>query len=184
LDPKFALAHCGYADHFLWLAAASYLPAHETIPRVREETRKALEIDPSLPEAHAMLGIVAGVYYYDWKEAERRFRMAMAHDPVPPRVHEWYGYFYLLPMGQLEEAVEQQEQGLKEDPLNFVACITLAESLVSVGRLAEAEAHKVLEFEENQPWALWNLALTNITLLSSIEENSLKFRVTTRTATY
>ena len=130
------------------------------------------------------MGVVAGVYDYDWKEAERCFRLALAHDPVPPRVRQWYGYFYLLPMGQLEEAVEQQEQGLKEDPLNFVACITLAESLVSVGRLAEAEAHKVLEFEENQPWALWNLALTNITLLSSIEENSLKFRVTTRTATY
>jgi serine/threonine-protein kinase len=151
LDPEFALAHCGYADHFLWLASAGYLPAHEAMPLVREEARKALEIDPSLPEAHAMLGIVAGVYDYDWKEAERCFRMAMAHDPVPPRVHQWYGFFYLLPMGRLEEAVEQIEQELKDDPLNCNTRLILANSLLIVGRLGEAqvEVHKVLEFEEN-----------------------------------
>jgi serine/threonine-protein kinase len=163
LDPEFALAHCGYADYFLWLAAAPGLvPAHEAMPRVREEARRALEFDPSLPEAHAMLGIVAGVYDYDWKEAERRFRLALAHDPVPPRVRQWYGVWYLLAMGPTEEAVEQTEQGLKGDPLNVMAGVSLACSLISVGRLVEAQAvlHKVLELEENHAAASYLLALT------------------------
>jgi len=162
LDPEFALAHCGYADYFLVLASLSYLPAHEAMPRVREEARKALEIDPSLPEAQAMLGIVAGVYDYDWKEAERRFRLALAHDPVPPRVRQLYGWFYLLPMGRLEEAVEQAEQELREDPLSIGARNGLAFSLLSVGRLSEAQAeeHKILEFEENHQLASYVLALT------------------------
>jgi serine/threonine-protein kinase len=162
LDPEFALAHCGYADYFVLLAGTGYLPAHKEMSLAREEARKALEIDPSLPEAHAMLGIVAGVYDYDWKEAERRFLLALAHDPVPPRVHQWYGHFYLLPVGRAEEAVVQAEQGLKGDPLNVIARLHLAVSLVGVGRLAEAqaEAHKALEFEENHTTASVLLAIT------------------------
>jgi tetratricopeptide (TPR) repeat protein len=140
LDPEFALAHCGYADHFWLIAAAGYLPAHEAMPLVREEARKALEIDPALPEAHAMLGIVAAAYNYDWKEAEQHFRLALAQDPVPPRVRQFYGHLYLMPMGRTEEAVEQIEKGLKADPLNIVARLNLALSFFSAGRLADAQA--------------------------------------------
>jgi Tfp pilus assembly protein PilF len=162
LDPDFAQAHCGYADYFLGSASVGFLPAHEGMPLVREEARKALEIDPSLPEAHAMLGIVAGVYDFDWKESERRFRLAMAHNPIPPRVRQWYGFFYLLPMGRTREAVEQVEQEVKGDPLYVLAHLALAVSLVCTGRLAEAqvELHKVLEFEENYVWAAYMVALT------------------------
>ena len=49
---------------------------------VRSQAQKALDLDPSLPEGHAMLGAVAGSLEYDWKEAERHFRLAIAHDPV------------------------------------------------------------------------------------------------------
>ncbi len=161
LDPEFALAHCGYADYFLFMAS-SLLPAHEVMPLMREEARRALALDPLLPEAHALLGIVAGVYDYDWKEAERLFRLAMAHDPVPPRVRQWYGVMFLLPMGRTEEAVEQAEQGLKGDPLNIAARIGLVASLFSLGRLSDAQAefYKALEFEENNEWAFLFLALT------------------------
>ncbi len=162
LDPGFALAHCGYADHLLFFATSGYLPAHEAMPQMREEARKALEIDPALPEAHAMLGIVAGVYDYDWKEAERRFHLAMAHDPVPPRVRQWCGFMYLLPIGRAEEAVQQCELGVQEDPLNVIARTSLGAALLNAQRLADAQAelHKVLEFEENHPSPSLFLALT------------------------
>jgi len=162
LDPEFALAHCGYADQLLFLASARLLPAHETMPLVRQESQKALDIDPSLPEAHAMLGNEAALYDYNWKEAGRRFDMAMAQDPIPPRVRQWYGWIYLLPMGRAKEAVNQQEEGLKGDPLNIVARASLAMSLIHVGKLADAqvEARKILELEENSSHALVVLALT------------------------
>jgi len=86
----------------------------------------------------------------------------MAQEPVPPQVLQWYGWFYSQPMGRIEEAIQQQEQGLKADPLNAIARITLAWSLLTAGRLAEAqkEAHKVMELEENHPWVSWIFALT------------------------
>ena len=155
LDPEYALAHCGYADYYLWLSSSTLMPADEAMPIVFEEAQKALRLEPSLPEAQAMLGIVAGVYRYDWQEAERQFLLAMEQHPIPPRVRQWYGHFYLLPIGRIEEAVEQQEKGLKADPLNLAAGVCLAYALVVAGRLGEAqvELHKVLEFEKNNTWA-------------------------------
>jgi serine/threonine-protein kinase len=160
LDQNYALAHSSYAD-FLWVATTGYLPAHEAMPLVREEARMALDIDPSMPEAHAMLGIVAALYDYNWKEAERRFRLAMAHEPVPSRVRQLYSYCYLMPMGRIEEAVDQIGQQIKMDPFDIIGRIGLAVSLFNAGRLAEAqaEAHKVLGLEENHPWASGLLAL-------------------------
>ena len=64
--------------------------------RARELATRALEIDPDLPEAHAMLGIVAGHYDYDWSEAERRFRLAVGREPLSPHLRQWYGTFFLF----------------------------------------------------------------------------------------
>jgi serine/threonine protein kinase/Tfp pilus assembly protein PilF len=161
LDPNYSLAHCGLADHYLLVTAnIRDVAAHEAMPLIREESRKALDNDPSMPEAHGMLGVVAAAYDYDWKEAERQFRLAMARDPVPPRVRQWYGFWYLGPMGRAKEAVKQIEQGLKEDPLDIILRGVMSWSLLNAGMLpeAQAEAHKVLEFEENQPSALLALA--------------------------
>jgi tetratricopeptide (TPR) repeat protein len=146
--------HCGYAEYILGLTSAGYLPAHEAMPLMRKEARKALEIDPSLPEANTILGVVSGTYDYDWKEAEQSFRSAMTHTPVPPSVRQWYGWFYLMPVGRLEEGIEQQEQGIKEDPLNIIAHAILAYSYIIIGRLADAEAaaRRVLELEEDHVW--------------------------------
>jgi tetratricopeptide (TPR) repeat protein len=114
-----------------------------------------------LPEAHAMLGIVAGVYDYDWKEAERLFRLAMARDPVPPLVHSWYGYFFLLLLGRVGNAIEEMEQSLREDPLNLMSRLVLAQGLSWVGRYEDSctECRRILELDENHAGGLWLLGV-------------------------
>ncbi|HYR41654.1 MAG TPA: protein kinase, partial [Terriglobia bacterium] len=151
LDPEFALAHSALGNHLASLAIYGLLPAHEAMPHVRLEARKALDIDPSLPEAHAMLGLVASLYDYDWTEAERRFQLATACEPVPAQVRRYYGFYYLLPVGRYKEAVEQQERARNEDPLNLADRVSLAPSLRAVGRDADAlsELHKVRQLDEN-----------------------------------
>jgi TolB-like protein/Tfp pilus assembly protein PilF/predicted Ser/Thr protein kinase len=163
LDPNFAQAHCGYADYYLFQAAL-FKPTKEVGPIIRDAAIKALDIDPSIREANAMLGIVACILDLDWQEADRCFRLALAGDPVPPQIHQWHGWFYLLGIGRIQEAVEQQEKGLKEDPLNIVARWCLAYSLLLEGRLedAEREARKVLDLDKNNGTALTVLALINI----------------------
>ena len=153
LDPKFALAHIGLGHHFLLLASGGLMPANEAMPLMRASGQRALEIDPMLPEAHAMLGVVAGGYEYDWKEAERLFRLATARDPVPPLVHSWYGWFFLLMLGRVENAVEEMEQSLREDPLNVISRVVLAQVLSAAGRYEDActECRRILEIDENNP---------------------------------
>ncbi len=149
LDPKFALAYVGFGDYFLFLAAAGLQPARQAMPLVRQNAQKAVEFDPSLPEAHGMLGIVAGTFDHDWPEVARRFQLAMARPPVPPLVHVWYGFFYLMQVSQPEQAVEQQQGALREDPLNALYRMCLSVSLTAAGRPADAEreVRQVLEVD-------------------------------------
>ncbi len=151
LDPGFALAHSMFGFHFAQLANYGLLPAHEAMPLVRSEARKALAIDPSLPEGHATLGLVAGLYDYDWQEAARRFELAMAGDPVPSQVRRYYALYYLLPIGRAEEAVEECTRALQEDPLDLSGRLRLAQCLQAAGRTdqASSELRRVLELDEH-----------------------------------
>jgi serine/threonine-protein kinase len=151
LDPEFALAHSAFGNHFALLAIYGLLPAHEAMPRARIEARKALDIEPSLPEANALLGLVAALYDYDWSEAERHFKLAMASESVSAQVRHYYGFHYLFTIGRYEEAVEQQKRARKEDPLNLRDRASLAPALRAVGRGGEAliELHSILQLDEN-----------------------------------
>ncbi len=157
LDPNFALAHVGLGDYFLSLTHIGQMSAKEGIPLFREQARIALDIDPSLAEAHAMLGIAAGVYDYDWKEAERRFQRAMDLAPASAQVRLWRVAFFLIPIGRPIEAAEEVRHILSEDPLNIVYHWNLATALLSAGKDAEgaAELRHMLELDEN----FWNSSL-------------------------
>jgi serine/threonine protein kinase len=166
LDPGFALAHIGIANYFLLMAGgAGLVPAHQAMPQIRASARKALELDPSLPDAHATLGVVAGAYDYDWTEAERLFRLAMARDPVPPDVRNLYGYFYLLSIGRTEDAIQENERALQEDPLNLVFRLVLAYALLRDGRYEDAstQLRRILELDESF-WQTY-VHLTNVHML-------------------
>jgi serine/threonine-protein kinase len=116
LDPEFALPYVGLADYHLALGVVGIMPAQQAMPRARELAQRALEIDPELPEAHAMLGIVAFLYDFDWGEADRRFRLATAREPLMPHLREWYSQ-WLFAIGRPEDARRQNAQVIDEDPL-------------------------------------------------------------------
>ncbi len=158
LDPKFALAYSLLGGHYTMLANLGFRPAREVIPLARAAEQEALRIEPSLPEAHALLGVCAGTDY-DWNEAEREWRLAMAHEPVSRDVRFWYGNHYLLSVGRLAEAVDAMARGLQEDPLNVLYRHHFAVGLRHAGRLvdAEAELRRILEIDENFPLAVGTL---------------------------
>jgi TolB-like protein/tRNA A-37 threonylcarbamoyl transferase component Bud32/Tfp pilus assembly protein PilF len=149
LDPDFALGHVGCADWFL--LQTLFVSGHQVMLLVREAAQRALDLDPALPEANAMMGIVAGAYEFDWKEAERRFRLALARDPVPPLVRSWNALFYLVPTGQRIEAVEEQRRALQQDPLNVQFRNLLGTALIAAGKFPEAEyeLRQVLEIDQS-----------------------------------
>jgi TolB-like protein len=140
LDPKFALAHCEYGIYFVAMVNLGAMPANQGLPMVRTQARKALELDPSLPDGHAMLGVAAAMLEYDWKEAERRFGLAMARDTVSPTVH-WHAAICRLTTGRTVEALQQIDLALQEDPLNALLRGSRALCLLAAGR--DEDAYKV-----------------------------------------
>jgi serine/threonine-protein kinase len=152
-DPGFAACYVGISHHLMVLAAFSVLAPSEAMPRARDAAQRALELDPALPEAHAILGIVAGIYDFDWDEAERRFRRAMAQNPSSD-VRMWYGVFFLVPRGLAAEALEQHRRALEDDPLNITYLGARAEALAATGQweAAEAVARHMLDLDESGVW--------------------------------
>ena len=138
LDPEFALPYVGLADYHLALSSVGGIPSHEAMPRARELATRALELDPDLPEAHAMLGIVAGHYDYDWAEAGRRFALAVQREPLSPHLRQWHASFWLLATGRAEEGAAGTSRVIEEDPLCQMWHSMHADILLGLGRMEEA----------------------------------------------
>jgi len=157
LDPEYALAYAALSGYFWGLAFNGLRPAREVMGMARVAALKALELDPSLPEAQAGLGVGAAAYSYEWSESERWFRLAMGGDAVPAFVRYCYAFYYLMPLGRLGESVNELERALESDPLNMGMQIALINGLHAAGLddRAIAEAHKVLAADKNR----WNVYL-------------------------
>jgi serine/threonine-protein kinase len=148
LDPGFALPHAGLAMYY-HIASSFLIDPRQGVVLGRQALQKALELDPSLPEAHAWLGIFAVWADFDWKEAQRRFDIAFSRQPVSPTLRHLYGYFYLRKVGRALEAVDQHRRALEQDPLNLIMRVGLAVSLTAAGKDEEAlvEARRILELD-------------------------------------
>ncbi|TLZ60840.1 MAG: tetratricopeptide repeat protein [Gammaproteobacteria bacterium] len=117
-DPNYALAYVGVADSFVVLGHHGHLPPQEALPKAKEAAMKALELDPSLAEAHTSLAIVKQSYDWDWSGAEREFKEAIALNPNYATAHHWYSH-YLVAMGRLDEAVNELERARDLDPFSI-----------------------------------------------------------------
>jgi TolB-like protein/Tfp pilus assembly protein PilF len=161
LDPEFELAYCGNAGSQLARGLMGIVPADEAIAAARNSARNALYLNPSLPEANAILGAVAMLYDDNWEEADHRFGLAMMTESVSPMVHILYGYFYLLLKGQSQQAVATLQLALQEDPLNATLHFMLAMCLLVTERKEEAvrQLREALELNQGHVWSMVVLAL-------------------------
>jgi serine/threonine protein kinase/Tfp pilus assembly protein PilF len=140
-DSSYAPAYAGLAVFYYGLGALSLRRMIEMAPLAKSAAEKAQAIDPTLSEAHSVLGLIAGAVEYDWKSAERHFQAAMAVDPVPPLVRVRYSLYFLTPLRRFEEAVAQYQQALETDPLSMMVHFGLAFALYCERRYDEAIEH-------------------------------------------
>jgi serine/threonine-protein kinase len=161
LDTEFALAHSSYAGYLLGRAHMGLASAHELMPMVRAEAAAALDLDPSLGDARAVLAIVAGIYDYDWAAADRHFAEAKRAGGISPWTRALCAVLYLRLAGRMEEALREGELAVQEDPLNPGIRVGCGMSLMSLGRLRDAEAQfrQVFEMAPDFPPALASLSM-------------------------
>jgi len=160
LDEAFALAHIGLGHYWGSVMMFGRCPAHDAVPAARAEARKALQIDPSMPEAHALLGLLAAMYDMDWAAAERHFDFPMAKQASFATFRPMYGWFQFL-RGNWAQAVELAQRAIEEDPLDVWPRMNLHAYLQAAGRDADAleQLHEVLELDPHQVAALVSMAM-------------------------
>jgi serine/threonine-protein kinase len=117
LDPNYALAWHGLAGFSNVLGMAGLMPPKAANAQAERATRKALQLDDQLAEAHAMMGALRASEF-DWKGAQLEFTRAVALDPASVDVLRWYDHYYLGPMKLLDEAVAAYLKALETDPLS------------------------------------------------------------------
>jgi len=114
-DPKFALAYVGLADCYLDLGAYRWLPPQDAYRQGNAVIHKALELDETLGEAHAALGILNWQFIWDWQTAEREIRHTVDLNPNYIEGHETL-LWYLAWSGRRDEALAELEKMRRLDP--------------------------------------------------------------------
>jgi serine/threonine-protein kinase len=162
LDPSYAAPHAMQGLLYLMMSAWTLRPAHEAMPLIRTSAERALQLDSKLSEAHGLLGVVAGVYDYDWRAAERHFEAALGADRVSDFARTFYAQYYLLPLGRTREAIEQMQRVLEPDPLNVLNRSMLGFALHAAGdfQRSNTELAKGLE-SEGAHWAIYSFSTQN-----------------------
>ena len=116
LDHNYALPYLGLAKAYLPMALSSGLPSWETVPRAKEATLRALEIDPGISEGYTLLGLISFWYDWDWQAAEKYYQRALDLDPKSAEAH--YAYAHLLSnSGRYERALAEIKLARELDPL-------------------------------------------------------------------
>ena len=133
LDPTYAAAFASVARALHAAAFFGWKPPREAMPLAKTAALKAVSLDQAEPEAQFVLAAVAGQYDYDWEEALRRCRVALACPAVPSDVRSVCAGFVLLTLERYEEALAALEHALATDPLSPIPQHQLAGALAFRG---------------------------------------------------
>lgn len=116
-DSSNAPGYAGLADTYLLLGGYGVMPQQEAVPLAEMAARQALQIDPTLAEAHTALGKIAENYRWDWATADTEYQRALKLDPNYALGHHWYAE-YLASVGRLPEAIGEMRRAEELDPMS------------------------------------------------------------------
>ena len=119
-DPQYAAAHSGLSDAYGLLAHYGVLGPADFWARAASSAATAVVLDGHSAEARTSLAHVKATQDWDWRSAEREFQRAIALDPKYATAHHWYGISCLVPMGRLDEALDQLLLAQSLDPVSSI----------------------------------------------------------------
>jgi len=161
LDPKFADAYAGLASVTM-LQADRDLP-EGTYPEAKQLAVRALEIDASQAQAHAVLGCIAMSHEWKRANAEKELTTAVQLDPGEAVYHVWLAALLGLE-GRFEEGFRQVDLAREDDPYwppVYQTEIAIAASSAQTARMLSA-AQRLIALTPSWPnahdqmaWAYW-----------------------------
>lgn len=163
-DPNYAAAHVGIADYYTWATIYGLIPPAVSYPQVLAAATRALDIDPSLCEAHATLGIYHS-NNWNWAESERFHRRAIELDPNYPHSHEWLAAV-LVSTGRIEEGLEEMRLAERLDPLSIRTKTLTAWTTFQAHHFeeAQAKAREIIALDPKYPLGYFELGIALLEL--------------------
>ena len=139
-DPNYALAYTGLAETYSVSTGYGGLVQPQQARTMTEDlSRKAVELDPSLSEAHTARAM-ALAFSLKWKECESEFRRAIELNPNNANAHYFYAFIFLMPHNRIDQSLEEFRTALSLDPFSPIVNTNYALTLVAAHRFPEAIA--------------------------------------------
>jgi DNA-binding winged helix-turn-helix (wHTH) protein/tetratricopeptide (TPR) repeat protein len=155
LDPSFAPAYAGLADSYNTLGAweAGAMAPNVAFRLGKDAATRALQLDPTLAEAHTSLGYSRLHFDWDWPAAEAEFAHAISVNPNYSHAHHWYSHL-LMATGRNDDALQHSLRIIELDPLDLIINVHLAWHYQMAGQFLAAldESRKLVEMESSFHW--------------------------------
>ena len=119
-DPDFALGFAMLAQAYALLPAYGDFPAFEASTKGQAAAARALQLNPSQPEAYAALGQIRQNFEWDFESAERSYRRAILFNNGYATAHQWRAEALLF-LGEYEESRKEIDNALDLDPASAAA---------------------------------------------------------------
>ena len=146
-DPGYALAYAALADSYGLLRFYGGASPAESVVPAQAAAKKALELDDSLAEAHASLGLIS-TEELEVNRAVNELERAIQLNPNYATAHHWLG-LALATLRQSDRSIGELKRALELDPLSMIINADLSIIYLYARRYdaAEAQARKTLEID-------------------------------------
>jgi len=162
-QPNFAAAYSRMALFYQQLVFTSGVAPQQFMPQSESAARKAIALDDTLAEAHAVLGAVLYRFKWEWAASEHEFRRALALNPNYADGHRMFSVM-LDATGRHEEALVEAHRSRDLDPLSLQAALNLGLAYRAAGQydLAIEEFRGTLKKNPNGLQAHFHLGNTYV----------------------
>ena len=129
-DPLYARAYAGLSDCYVLMSSVAYgsIPPKDAMTRAEWAAKEALKLDDTLAEAHTALGVVWMRYHWDWDNAEKEFKRAIALNPDFSPAHYWYSNLLAI-TGRRDDSITESETSKDLEPFSPPAIMNYCRAL-------------------------------------------------------
>jgi len=139
-DPVYSLAHAGLADCYLPLGYWTFLAPQDAFPKARAAAERALQLDPTIADAHTVLGGVNMSFDWRWQQAEANLKRAVELNSNYPRARQIYAEI-LSVLGEFDRAESEAQRAIELDPLAPAAYFAAGQAMYCARHYAKALTH-------------------------------------------
>ncbi len=161
-DPDYAPAYAGLAWTYTLAGGGAWTGSvRDAYKTERSLAEKAIALDGTVAEAHAVLADVMRGYEWDWRGAEDEYKQSIGLNPNSAQAHGEYAEMLSL-LGRHEEALREARLAQQLDPVSPLMSSQVGYAFYWARRYDEAieQFQKTLELDRNHPRAYYGLGRT------------------------